>query len=126
MSQRTESSKQVEFQKSILALVDAKIQTFVGRQLVPSLHYEIYEAIFNVVKEVVLTANAGVSNAFVNYVSQRIYLSLSIGGDQGLNPNIFTQLVTPDELSKGEILLAIPLMLKDTDAELLIRTVKAR
>lgn len=120
------ASKMVQYQISIMQMINERIQAFVRKDLTAALHYEIYETIFNVVKEVMLNANAGVTNEFINFVAQHVYDNISLGGNNRLDPNIFSQRATVENLTKGEILLALPLMLTETSAANLIRAVKGR
>lgn len=126
MSVSPEAKRAAEFQSSILTIINDRLQVLLKRDINSALFLEAYQIIFGAVSEVMQTANAGVSNDFVNFVSQHIYDCISIGGDQRMDPNIFTQRARIEDLSTGEILLAIPLMLSDVAAADLIRAVKGR
>lgn len=126
MSQRNERSKGAELQKSVLTLVSERLKEFVNHPITPSISNEIYQMIYSVLRDVMADANAGVSNEFINFVAQHYYDNIYLNERTKLDPLIFTQRAEIANLSTGEVLLAIPLMISDVAAEELVRTLKGR
>jgi hypothetical protein len=126
MRQGAAESKAITYQKSVLGLVIERLQEFQHKPLTKTTCYEIYGAIFSALRDVLETSHAGVTNEFINFVAQHYYDHIVLNENEHLDPNIFTERAKIENLSTGEILLAVPLMVSDVMAENLIRAVKGR
>jgi hypothetical protein len=84
-----------------------------GEKLTSQVCSEIYQDIFFSLSEVVKNSSTPLTNEAVNYVAQMYYDSITINGNEELDPNIFTQRADLSKIATKEIAL-MAMMFNDT------------
>ena len=115
-----------KFNESISALLAERLKEYHDKSLDLVVCVDIYKTIFDSLVEVFETAGTGLTNEAMNYLAQQYYDAVLINGKEELNPNIFTQRATMENIETKELAL-LAVMLNGTDfAVPLIREVKRR
>jgi hypothetical protein len=76
-----------------------------GEKLTSQVCSEIYQDIFSSLTKIFEQTSAPLSNESANYIAQMYYDSVTINGDQELDPNIFTERACLSKISTKEIAL---------------------
>lgn len=105
-----------EFHLTISRLLETKLQPLLSqnKSLTLLTCVEIYNTIFDTLVECVTTAQFPMSNEAVNYLAQQYYDGILINGTQELDPDIFSQRATVENIETKELAL-LAVMLNGTD-----------
>lgn len=115
-----------KFNEAINQLLATKLELFTSDSLNSSTCTQIYQAIFECLSDIFEKSNVELTNESVNYVAQQYYDSILVNGNQELDPNIFTQRASMDNISTKELAL-LAVMFSGTDYAIpLIHEVKRR
>lgn len=107
-------------------LLTNRLQKRVQQKLDPTTCSEIYQDIFFSLSEVVKQSGTPLSNESVNLLSQMYYDSVTVNGNQELDPNIFTQRASPDNIPTKELALLATMMNKTPFGDIFVHEVKRR
>ena len=102
--------KDNKFHVTISKLITERLTRRAGEKLSSSTCVEIYQDIFFTLSEVFKESNAPLSNESVNLLSQMYYDSITINGNQELDPNIFTQRAKMVNIQTKELALLATMM----------------
>ena len=75
---------------------------------------EIYQCIFETLTTVLMNSESKLSNESVNYLAQQYYDAILINNNQELDPNIFTQRASLNNINTQEVAL-LSFMFEGTD-----------
>ena len=115
-----------KFNDVITKLLGEKLKRFSDKKLDLVICVEIYQEIFESLVEIFEQAKTGLTNEAMNYLAQQYYDSIVINGKEELDPNIFTQRATMENIETKELAL-LAVMLNGTDFAIpLINEVKRR
>lgn len=115
-----------KFNDVITKLLSEKLKQFNDKKLDLVICVEIYQEIFGSLVEVFEQSEAGLTNEAMNYLAQQYYDAILINGKEELDPNIFTQRASMDNIETKELAL-LAVMLNGTDFAIpLINEVKRR
>lgn len=87
---------------------------------------EIYGDIFYTISELVKETQTPLSNESVNLLSQMYYDSVTVNGNQELDPSIFTKRATTTEIPTKELALLATMMNGTVFGDVFISAVKRR
>ena len=107
----------------IVSMLGERLKQYSGEQLSRSTCYSIYNTIFGTLTDVIQQSGIKITNEAMNYLAQTYYDCVSINDrNEQLDPNIFTQRATIDNVPTHEALLLAGL-LRGTgfDAEILLK-----
>ena len=76
-----------------------------GEKLTSQICTEIYQDIFSSLSKIFEQTAAPLSNESANYIAQMYYDSVTVNGDQELDPNIFTERACLSKINTKEIAL---------------------
>jgi len=86
----------------------------------------MYQDIFSSIEELCTTSGVKISNEAMNYLSQMYYDSVLVNGKHELDPNIFTQRASLDNLPTTEIAMLAMFMNGTPFAAEFIAKIKSR
>lgn len=102
--------KDNKLHKTISELITERLTRRKGDKLTSAVCSEIYQDIFFSLSEVFKEAQTPLCNESVNLLAQLYYDSITINGNQELDPKIFTQRASLDNISTKEIMLMATMM----------------
>lgn len=103
-----------KFNDVITKLLEEKLKPFKNKDNDTVTCVEIYQKIFDVLTDVIVTAKTPIDNEAVNYLAQQYYDAVLINGRDELDPNIFTQRAKLENIPTRELAL-MAVMLNGTD-----------
>ena len=111
---------------AVSKLLSDKIQRRLNQTLNKETCLEIYQDIFYTLSEVVKQSNTPLGNESVNLLSQMYYDSISVNGNQELDPGIFTKRASTNEIPTNELALMATMMNGTPFGDVFISAVKRR
>lgn len=115
-----------KFNEVVSNLLSTQLSSFTSDNLNSSTCMQIYQTIFECLANLFQKSNVSFSNESMNYISQQYYDSILVNGNQELDPNIFTQRASLDNIETKELAL-MAVMFSGTDFAIpLIHEVKRR
>ena len=102
--------KDNKLHESISALVTERLSRRKGDKLTSATCSEIYQDIFFTLTEVFKESKTPLCNESVNLLAQMYYDSITINGNQELDPNIFTQRAKMSNIETKELSLLATMM----------------
>lgn len=112
--------------ETISKLLVNKLSKRKGEKLTSQICSEIYQDIFYSLTEIFKQTSTPLSNESVNYIAQMYYDSITVNGDQELDPNIFTERANLGNINTKEIALMAVMFNKTPFAIPFIAEVKKR
>jgi hypothetical protein len=112
--------------ETIMELLNGRLQRRFQQKLDSTTCSEIYQDIFFSLSEVIKESRAPLSNESVNLLSQMYYDSVTINGNQELDPNIFTQRAKMENIPTRELALLATMMNRTPFGDIFITEVKRR
>jgi hypothetical protein len=106
--------KENDLNETISRLLLQNLSRKKGEKLTSHVCSEIYQDIFFSLSEVIKNSSTPLCNESVNFIAQMYYDSVTINGDQELDPNIFTQRASLANINTKEIAL-MAMMFKNTN-----------
>lgn len=110
----------------IVKLLEGRLQRRLQQKLDATACSEIYQDIFFSLSEVIKESNVPLSNEAVNLLAQMYYDSVTINGNQELDPNIFTQRAKMENVPTKELALLATMMNRTPFGDIFISEVKRR
>ena len=111
---------------SISKLLTERLSRRKGQKLNRAACVEIYNDVFFTLSEVVKTSGTPLSNESVNLLAQMYYDTITINGNEELDPNIFTQRAQPGNIPTKELALMAVMMNGTPFGDLFVSEVKRR
>ena len=111
---------------SVSKILTERLSKRKGQKLDRSTCIEIYNDIFFTLSELIKNAETPLCNESVNLLSQMYYDSITINGNQELDPNIFTQRAKLENIETKELALMAVMMNGTPFASPFISEVKRR
>jgi len=102
--------KNNKLHETISSLITERLSRRKGEKLSSSICSEIYQDIFFSLTEIFKEAQAPLCNESVNFLAQMYYDSVTINGNQELDPNIFTQRAGLSNIETKELALLATMM----------------
>ena len=112
--------------ETLSRLLNDRLQRRIDQKLDRSTCMEIYGDIFYSLTEVIKQSETPLCNESVNLLSQMYYDSVSINGNQELDPNIFTKRASIEEIPTKELALMATMMNGTPFGDIFISAVKKR
>lgn len=112
--------------EAINKLLNDRLQRRINEKFDRSVCMEIYGDIFYSLSELVKEAGTPLSNESVNLLAQMYYDSVTINGNQELDPTIFTKRASTDEIPTKELALLATMMNGTPFADIFLSVVKRR
>ncbi len=100
----------IKLQEAVTKLLTGKLSKRMGEKFDKAACTSMYQDIFFTLSEVIKEAQIPLSNESVNFLSQMYYDSVTINNNQELDPNIFTQRASLNNISTKEIVLMATMM----------------
>lgn len=105
------------FHDAVSTMLTAKLKQYAHQNYTETMCYEIYNVIFESLRDLFESSNVKILNESMNYVAQQYYDAIEIKTASSiieLNPNIFTQRAKLENIPTKEIAL-LAMMFKGTD-----------
>ena len=115
-----------EVHETISKLLTDRLQRRVDQKLDRSTCMEIYGDIFFTLTEIVKQAGTPLDNESVNLLSQMYYDSVTVNGNEDLDPTIFTQRAKIENVPTKELALMATMMNGTPYGDIFITAVKRR
>lgn len=112
--------------EAVSKLLNDRLQRRLEQKFDKSTCMQIYGDIFYTISELVKETQTPLSNESVNLLSQMYYDSISVNGNQELDPTIFTKQASTDEIPTKELALLATMMNGTVFGDMLISAVKRR
>jgi hypothetical protein len=112
--------------ETISKLLIDRLQRRVNQSFDRSTCMEIYGDIFYSLSEIIKEAQTPLSNESVNLLSQMYYDSVTVNGNQELDPTIFTKRASMEEIPTSELALLATMMNGTPYSDIFISTIKRR
>lgn len=112
--------------EAITKLLTDRLQKRLHEKLDRSTCTEIYQDIFFTLSEIVKEAETPLSNESVNLLAQMYYDSVTVNGNQELDPNIFSQRAKIENIPTNELALMATMMNGTPFAPIFISSIKRR
>lgn len=112
--------------EAVSKLLNDRLQRRLEQKLDKSTCMQIYGDIFYTISELVKETQTPLSNESVNLLSQMYYDSISVNGNQELDPTIFTKQASTNEIPTKELALLATMMNGTVFGDFLIEAVKKR
>lgn len=112
--------------ESISKLLTSRLEKYKNEKLNSSTCTEIYTEVFESLSGVFQESNVKISNEGLNLISQMYYDSISINGNQELDPNIFTQRASTKNIETKELALIATMFTHTPFASPFIYEIKRR
>lgn len=110
----------------ITQLLNNRLQKRLQQKLDANTCSEIYQDIFFSLSEIIKESGTPLSNESVNLLSQMYYDSITVNGNQELDPNIFTQRASTNNIPTKELALLATMMNKTPFGDIFVHEVKRR
>lgn len=118
--------KKSEVHEIISKLLTDRLQRKIDNKLDRATCIEIYGDIFYSLTEIIKQAGTPFDNEAVNVLSQMYYDSVTINGNQELDPTIFTQRAKLENVPTKELALMATMMNGTPFGDIFITAVKSR
>jgi hypothetical protein len=115
-----------EVHETISKLLTDRLQRRLDQKLDRSTCMEIYGDIFFTLTEIVKQAGTPLDNESVNLLSQMYYDSVTVNGNEDLDPTIFTQRAKIDNIPTKQLALMATMMNGTPFGDIFITAVKRR
>jgi hypothetical protein len=112
--------------EAICGLLNDRLQRRLNDKLDRSVCMEIYGDIFFSLTEVIKEAQTPLDNEAVNLLAQMYYDSVTVNGNQELDPSIFTQRAKMENIPTKELALLATMMNGTPFAPIFISEIKKR
>lgn len=110
----------------ISKLLTDRLQKRINERLGREVCLEIYQDIFFSLSEIIKQAETPLSNESVNLLAQMYYDSVTVNGNQELDPSIFTKRASMDEIPTKELALMATMMNGTPYGDIFISVIKKR
>ena len=111
---------------AVSKLLNDRLQRRLSQSLDRSVCIEIYSDIFYTLSELIKETQTPLSNESVNIISQMYYDSVTVNGNQELDPTIFTQRAKIENIPTNELALLATMMNGTPFGDIFISAVKRR
>lgn len=115
-----------EVHEIISKLLTDRLQRNLDNKLDRATCMEIYGDIFYSITEIIKQAGTPLNNEAVNALSQMYYDSVTVNGNQELDPTIFTQRAKLENIPTKELALMATMMNGTPYGDIFITAVKSR
>ena len=115
-----------EVHETISKLLTDRLQRRLDQKLDRSTCMEIYGDIFFTLTEIVKQAGTPLDNESVNLLSQMYYDSVTVNGNEDLDPTIFTQRAKIENIPTKQLALMATMMNGTPFGDIFITAVKRR
>ena len=112
--------------ESVTKLLNDRLQRRIDQKFDKAACMEIYGDIFHTIAELMKETQTPLSNESVNLLSQMYYDSVTVNGNQELDPSIFTKRATTNEIQTKELALMATMMNGTVFGDVFISAVKRR
>lgn len=107
------NTKHGTLHESVSKLLVEKLTIYKSKSLKKDVCISIYSTIFQSLENLFTTSNVKISNESLNWIAQSYYDAITINENQELDPNIFTQRASLQNIDTKELAL-MSVMLKDS------------
>lgn len=118
--------KKSEVHEAITKLLTERLQRRIDQKFDKTVCMEIYGDIFFTLTEIVKQAGTPLDNESVNLLSQMYYDSVTVNGNQELDPSIFTQRASLDKIPTKQLALMATMMNGTPFGDIFVSAVKRR
>lgn len=115
-----------EVHETISKLLTDRLQRRLDQKLDRATCMEIYGDIFYTITEIIKQAGTPLDNEAVNLLSQMYYDSVTVNGNEDLDPSIFTQRAKIENVPTKELALMATMMSGTPFGDIFISSVKRR
>lgn len=107
------NTKHGTLHESVSKLLVEKLSVYKTRSLKKDVCISIYSTIFQCLENLFTSSNVQITNESLNWIAQSYYDAVTINENQELDPNIFTQRASLQNVDTKELAL-LSVMLKDS------------
>jgi hypothetical protein len=105
MHRNNPENKNESLHSLISGLLTDRLEKRKGEKFTSQVCSEIYQDIFFSISEIIKQSSTPLCNESVNFIAQMYYDAVTINGGEELDPNIFTQRATLENINTKEIAL---------------------
>jgi hypothetical protein len=105
-----EHNKKQQVFDAISKMIEQKLFVYKNESINPLICLKIYQEIFSTFTEVLNNSKIQISNEALNYVAQLFYDMVKINNNKELDPNIFTQRASLDNVETKDLKIIITIL----------------